>query len=76
MIPLVLASGAGANASKSIGISVVSGMLISTVLSVFVVPALYMIVRSIEERFKRPQTSNDDGVGSLEVREVPGRELQ
>jgi HAE1 family hydrophobic/amphiphilic exporter-1 len=52
MIPLVLASGAGANASKSIGISVVSGMLVSTMLSVFVVPALYMIVRGIEERWK------------------------
>ncbi|TWF58964.1 efflux RND transporter permease subunit [Neorhizobium alkalisoli] len=50
MIPLVLVSGAGANASKSIGISVVSGMLISTILSVFVVPALYMIGRAIEER--------------------------
>ncbi|MDM9624961.1 efflux RND transporter permease subunit [Rhizobium sp. S152] len=51
MIPLVLATGAGANASRSIGISVVSGMLISTMLCVFVVPALYMIVRSLEERY-------------------------
>ena len=50
MFPLVLASGAGANASKSIGISVVSGMLISTLLSIFVVPALFMIFRSLEER--------------------------
>ncbi|RVP09911.1 efflux RND transporter permease subunit [Sinorhizobium meliloti] len=51
MVPLVLATGAGANASKSIGISVVSGMLISTVLSVFVVPALFLIIRQIEERW-------------------------
>lgn len=50
MVPLVLASGAGANASKSIGISVVSGMLISTLLSVFVVPALFLIIRKIEEQ--------------------------
>ncbi|MGK6312647.1 efflux RND transporter permease subunit [Neorhizobium sp. DT-125] len=49
MVPLVLASDAGANASKSIGISVVSGMLISTVLSVFVVPALFLVIRNIEE---------------------------
>lgn len=53
MIPLVLASGAGASASKSIGISVVSGMLVSTVLSIFVVPALYMIVRAVEERWEK-----------------------
>jgi HAE1 family hydrophobic/amphiphilic exporter-1 len=52
MFPLVLATGAGANASKSIGISVVSGMLVSTVLSIFVVPALYLIVRGVEERWK------------------------
>jgi len=52
MIPLVLANGAGASASKSIGISVVSGMLISTILSIFVVPALYMIFRAVEERWK------------------------
>ncbi len=52
MIPLVLANGAGASASKSIGISVVSGMLISTILSIFVVPALYIIFRAVEERWK------------------------
>ncbi|AYD04259.1 efflux RND transporter permease subunit [Neorhizobium sp. NCHU2750] len=52
MLPLVLATGAGANASKSIGVSVVSGMLISTLLSIFVVPSLYLIVRSVEERWQ------------------------
>jgi hydrophobic/amphiphilic exporter-1 (mainly G- bacteria), HAE1 family len=56
MIPLVLASGAGANASKSIGISVVSGMLVSTVLSVFAVPALFLIIRSFEERLLLSET--------------------
>ncbi|MFC3690614.1 efflux RND transporter permease subunit [Chenggangzhangella methanolivorans] len=50
MIPLVLADGAGANASKSIGVSVVSGMAVSTALSVFVVPALFVIFQQIEER--------------------------
>ncbi|WP_225767721.1 efflux RND transporter permease subunit [Inquilinus sp. Marseille-Q2685] len=49
MVPLVFATGAGANASRSIGISVVSGMLISTVLSVFVVPAFFIVLRAIEE---------------------------
>jgi HAE1 family hydrophobic/amphiphilic exporter-1 len=49
MLPLVTASGAGANASKSIGISVVSGMLISTILSVFVVPTFFVVLRAWEE---------------------------
>lgn len=55
MVPLVLADGAGANASKSIGISVMSGMLISTMLSVFDVPALFVILRALEERLVRPR---------------------
>jgi len=55
MVPLILAHGAGANASKSIGISVVSGMLISTILSVFVVPVFFVIVRRLEERRPRPR---------------------
>jgi HAE1 family hydrophobic/amphiphilic exporter-1 len=50
MVPLVLASGAGANASKSIGVSVVSGMLISTVLAIFVVPSYFVVLRGLEER--------------------------
>lgn len=49
MVPLVLASGAGASASKSIGISVVSGMLVSTVLAIFVVPCLFLIFQQLEE---------------------------
>jgi hydrophobic/amphiphilic exporter-1 (mainly G- bacteria), HAE1 family len=50
MAPLVFASGAGANASKSIGISVVSGMLISTLLAIFIVPSFFMLTRGYEER--------------------------
>ncbi|WP_109466979.1 efflux RND transporter permease subunit [Albibacillus kandeliae] len=53
MLPLVLSSGAGANASKSIGISVISGMLVSTVLGLFVVPAMFVVVRQVEERLAR-----------------------
>jgi hydrophobic/amphiphilic exporter-1 (mainly G- bacteria), HAE1 family len=57
MLPLVLASGAGANASKSIGISVVSGMLISTVLAIFVVPSYFVVLRGLEERLAARKAS-------------------
>jgi len=56
MVPLVLASGAGANASKSIGIAVVSGMLVSTLLSVFFVPAFFVLFQRLEERRKPVQS--------------------
>jgi HAE1 family hydrophobic/amphiphilic exporter-1 len=57
MLPLVFASGAGASASKSIGISVVSGMLFSTALAIFVVPAFFTVIQGIEEKFKARQAN-------------------
>ena len=50
VLPLVLASGAGAAARKSIGITVFSGMLASTVLAVAFVPVLYVVIESWLER--------------------------
>ena len=42
--PLVLASGAGAAARNSIGITLVSGMVIGTLFTLFVVPVLYTLI--------------------------------
>ncbi len=42
--PLILASGAGANARNSIGITLVSGMFIGTFFTLFVVPAVYLLI--------------------------------
>jgi multidrug efflux pump len=42
--PLVLASGPGAGARNSIGIMLVSGMIIGTFFTLFVVPAIYLLV--------------------------------
>jgi HAE1 family hydrophobic/amphiphilic exporter-1 len=49
VLPLVLATGAGANARKSIGIAVFSGMLASTCLAVLFVPSFFVVVRRFEE---------------------------
>jgi hydrophobic/amphiphilic exporter-1 (mainly G- bacteria), HAE1 family len=48
VLPLVLATGAGANARKSIGITVFSGMLASTCLAVLFVPAFFVVVQGFE----------------------------
>ncbi len=45
VVPLVLASGAGANARKSLGITVFSGMLASTCLAVLFVPSYYVVLQ-------------------------------
>jgi HAE1 family hydrophobic/amphiphilic exporter-1 len=56
VLPLVLASGAGANARKSLGIAVVAGMLASTCLAVVLVPAFFVILQGWVERRSRPKT--------------------
>ncbi|MBB4566721.1 efflux RND transporter permease subunit [Rhizobium leucaenae] len=57
VVPLVLATGAGASARKSIGISVFSGMIASTCLAVLFVPSFYVVLQRIEEyRKRRPVT--------------------
>ena len=52
MIPLVLATGAGANARKSIGITAFSGMLASTCLAVLFVPTFFVVIQRFENWLK------------------------
>jgi hydrophobic/amphiphilic exporter-1 (mainly G- bacteria), HAE1 family len=64
--PLVVASGAGANARHSLGTTVFGGLLVSTFLSLLVVPVLYVVIKSLEARFldqstRPPATSPDSG---------------
>ena len=47
--PLVLATGAGASARKSIGITVFTGMIASTCLAVLFVPSFWVVVQRTEE---------------------------
>jgi HAE1 family hydrophobic/amphiphilic exporter-1 len=47
--PLVLATGAGASARRSIGITVFTGMLASTCLAVLFVPSFFVVVQRFEE---------------------------
>src|SRR5262249_52743419 len=49
VLPLVLASGAGASARKSIGITVFTGMLASACLALLFVPSFFVVVQRFEE---------------------------
>jgi len=53
-MPLVFASGAGAAARHSIGVTVVGGMLAVTILGVLLVPAFYVSIERFAERLRRP----------------------
>jgi HAE1 family hydrophobic/amphiphilic exporter-1 len=57
VVPLVLATGAGANARKSIGISVSTGMLASTCLAVVFVPCFFVVMQRFEEWLVRGKAS-------------------
>jgi HAE1 family hydrophobic/amphiphilic exporter-1 len=49
VVPLVIARGAGAAARRSLGTTVFGGMLVATLISLVLVPALFVIVQSISE---------------------------
>ena len=50
VIPLVIASGAGAASRKALGTAVFGGMLMATVVGVFLIPFMYRIVQETAER--------------------------
>lgn len=50
MLPLMFASGVGANGNISIGVGTVGGMLIGTLALIVVVPALFIVFQYIEEK--------------------------
>jgi len=65
--PLVLATGPGAGARNSIGMMLVTGMVIGTAFTLFVVPAIYLLVarRRTATAVERPVT--DTGTGLAEA---------
>jgi HAE1 family hydrophobic/amphiphilic exporter-1 len=49
--PLVIATGAGSASRWSIGTALFGGLLIATILSLLIVPVLYVVIKSLESRF-------------------------
>ena len=58
VLPLVIATGAGAAARRSIGVAVFYGMIASTCLVVVFVPSFYVVLQRLEERRKRGRAPN------------------
>ena len=52
MIPLMFATGVGANGSRTIGVGTVGGMLFGTLGLLFVTPTLFVVFQTLQERFK------------------------
>jgi len=60
LVPLMFASGAGAVGNKSIGTGAVGGMLIGTILGVFVIPVLFIIFQTLQEKVSGPAKDGYD----------------
>ncbi len=65
VIPLAIASGAGAQGRRSVGTTIIGGMLVSTVLNLFFIPVLYIMLQTLLGKFgggrsaRRPAQSVD-----------------
>jgi len=70
-VPLVLATGAGANSRHSLGTGVVGGMTFATVLGVFFIPVLYVILAKLTERRPRVEKREAAPVAPGEGAAVP-----
>ncbi len=67
VVPLVIATGAGAGARRALGTTVFSGMVAATILAVFIVPVLYVVVNRIASKREAANTlsvSEPASVGS------------
>ena len=58
LLPMMFATGAGANGYRALGTGAIGGMLIGMILQVLVVPALYVALELLQEKFK-PMKWND-----------------
>ncbi len=50
LLPLALATGVGANGNHSLGVGTIGGMVIGTIALLFIVPVLFVIFQTLEER--------------------------
>ncbi|MCG9791373.1 efflux RND transporter permease subunit [Flavobacterium algicola] len=60
LVPLMFSTGAGAVGNKSIGTGAVGGMLIGTLLGVFVIPILFLMFQTLQEKISGPAKESYD----------------
>ncbi|HEY0380791.1 MAG TPA: efflux RND transporter permease subunit [Candidatus Elarobacter sp.] len=70
-VPLVFASGAGAASRRSLGTAVFGGMILSTVLNLFVVPVVYVALAGLRERVARRKRTAPSTNGHAPAGAVP-----
>jgi HAE1 family hydrophobic/amphiphilic exporter-1 len=54
LMPMVLSTGIGANGNRSIGVGAAGGMFVGTMIGILVIPAMYVVFQSIQEKIRKP----------------------
>jgi HAE1 family hydrophobic/amphiphilic exporter-1 len=67
VLPLALATGAGAGARNSVGTTVAGGMIASTFLSIVFIPVLYVVIRTLVPGRRHRAIEEEEGVGEVET---------
>jgi HAE1 family hydrophobic/amphiphilic exporter-1 len=70
LIPLVIGGGVGANGNRSIGVGAVGGMLIGTMIGILVIPAMFVIFQTLQEKFKKPEKQMISEMNCMEGEDV------
>jgi len=60
ILPLTVATGAGQAARQSLGTAVVCGMVVSTLVNLYLIPVLYVGFETLRERFRKPAAHDDE----------------
>ena len=69
LLPMMFASGVGKNGNQTLGAAAVGGMLIGTILQLFVVPTLFVIFQSLQEKISPMKFEDDNVAVSSELRQ-------
>ena len=62
LLPMMFASGVGKNGNQTLGAAAVGGMLIGTICQLFVVPTLFVIFQSLQERISPVKFEEEDAL--------------
>ena len=63
LLPMMFASGVGANGNRALGTGAVGGMLVGMILQIFIVPALFVAFQLIQEKFTPMKWKDTDNEG-------------
>ena len=66
LIPLVVGGGVGANGNRSIGVGSVGGMFIGTMIGILVIPTMFVVFQTLQEKIKNPDLLETESLENIE----------